>query len=114
MGDSKSLGNVVVAMYRPKPRKDAALRKLIAKHLPVLRKQKLATKRPAMLLQASDGTYLEIFEWVPGGAEKAHTNPAVLAVWGPMHDVCDFVTLADLPESEGPFPHFRAVDGVTR
>ena len=107
-------GNLVIALYRPKAGKEEALRELIAKHAPTLRKERLATDRPVVLLQASDGTYLEIFEWVPGGAEKAHTNPAVLAVWGPMHECCEFATLDSLPESRQPFPHFRPVDGVTR
>jgi hypothetical protein len=107
-------GDMVIAMYRPKPGKEAALRELIAKHVPTLRKRKLATDRPVVLLQATDGTFLEIFEWLPGAPEKAHSDPAVLAVWGPMHECADFATLASLPECQGPFPHFRAVDGVTR
>jgi len=107
-------GEMVIALYRPKAGMEGALRELIAKHAPTLRKERLATDRPVLLLQAADGTFLEIFEWVPGGAEKAHTNPAVLQVWGPMHECAEFVSLASLPESQTPFPHFRPVDGVTR
>lgn len=106
------LGNVVIALYRPKPGRGAALRELVARHVPTLRREKLATDRPVTLLEASDGTLLEIFEWVPGGAERAHSNPAVLAIWGPMHECADFATLASLPESGTAFPHFRPADGV--
>lgn len=84
----------------------------IRRHVPTLRREKLATDRAVTLLEASDGTLLEIFEWVPGGAERAHSNPAVLAIWGPMHECADFATLASLPESGTAFPHFRPADGV--
>ena len=74
-------GNVVMAMYRPKPGKDDALRAVIARHVPRLRELGLATSRPVALLQAGDGTYVEIFEWAPGGAAAAHTNAAVMEIW---------------------------------
>ena len=73
----------------------------------------LATARPAMLLEARDGTFVEIFEWVPGGAERAHHDPRVMGLWDRFSAACDFVALRDLPDAERPFPHFRAVDGVT-
>ena len=113
MAHDGDAGNLVMALYRPKPGKDAAVRALIARHVPTLRSLALATERPVLLLQADDGTYLEIFEWKPGAAQAAHTNPGVLEIWGPMHEAADFVRLADLEESGRPFPHFRAVEGVT-
>jgi hypothetical protein len=106
-------GEAVLAMYRPKAGKDAAVRDVIAKHVASLREWGLATARPATLLQARDGTYVEIFEWVPGGAERAHQDPRVMEIWDRFSAVCDFVSLKDLPDAERPFPHFRAVDGVT-
>ena len=106
-------GNVVMAMYRPRPGKDAELRAIIARHVPRLREVGLATSRPVALLQAADGTYVEIFEWAPGGAQAAHTHPAVGEIWGAMAAVADFVRLADLAESQRPFPHFLPVEGVT-
>jgi hypothetical protein len=106
-------GNVVMAMYRPKPGKDDALRALIARHVPRLRELGLATCRPAALLQAADGTYIEIFEWKPGGAHAAHSNAGVLEIWNAFASVSDFVRLADIAESQRPFAHFRPVEGVT-
>lgn len=46
---------VVFALDKPKPGQDDALRRLIAGHLPVLRRLELTTDRPA-LLRAKDGT----------------------------------------------------------
>ena len=113
MAHQGDAGNVVMAMYRPKPGMDDALRGIISRHVPRLRELGLATSRPAVLLQAADGTYVEIFEWQPGAAQNAHGNPGVLEIWGAMEKVADFVRLADLAESQRPFPHFRAADGVT-
>jgi hypothetical protein len=106
-------GEVVMAMYRPKAGRDAEVRALIAKHVPALRRLGLATSRPVLLLRASDGTYVEIFEWVPGGAQRAHESPDVGAIWKAYEPVCDYVSLKDLPDANRPFPHFRPVDGVT-
>jgi hypothetical protein len=106
-------GEVVLATYRPKPGGDAALRALIARHVPTLRRVQLATDRPVLLLRAADGTYVEVFEWRPGGAEQAHDHPEVAALWGEMAQVADFVRLADLAEAAHPFPHFAPVDGLT-
>ena len=50
---------VVFALYRPHAGKDAELRRLIAQHLPVLRRLELVTDRPAILVRAQDGTYVE-------------------------------------------------------
>lgn len=113
MAHPSDAGNVVMAMYRPRPGADGALRDLIARHVPRLRELGLATSRAVALLQAADGTYVEIFEWVPGGAQAAHTNPGVLEIWNAMQGVAEFVRLADLAESQRPFPHFRPVEGVT-
>lgn len=106
---------MVIAVYRPKAGKDADLLALIARHVPTLRAEGLATARPALLMRSRDGSYLEIFEWKDGSksSDAAHSNPRVLAIWGPMHECCEFVSLGSLPEAAHPFPHFVAVDGVT-
>lgn len=113
MSSPQDVGDVVLAVYRPKPGKDAEVRAIIADHVPTLRACGLATARPVLLLQAADGAYVEIFEWVPGGAEKAHQDPRVMAMWGRFAEVCDFLPLNTVPGTERPFGHFRAVEGVT-
>ena len=113
MARDQDVGNVVMAMYRPRPGQDEALRTLIAGHVGTLRRIGLATERPVLLLRAADGTYVEIFEWRPGAAAKAHDHPEVQALWGAMAAIADFPPLGDLAESKRPFPHFTAADGVT-
>lgn len=98
---------MVIAMYRPHEGKDADLRALIREHVPTLRRLSLITERPAMLLLARDGTYLEIFEWANVGA--AHDHPEVAKIWEAMELVADFVALSDLDEAGSSFPHFRPV-----
>ena len=109
----KMPNEVVIAVYRPKPGKDAEAREIIAGHVPTLRTLGLATSRPVVLLQASDGSYLEIFEWVEGGADKAHHDPRVMAVWNRIGETCEMLPLSALPGAQHPFAHFVAVDGVT-
>ncbi len=105
---------MVIAMYRPHEGKDAELLEIIARHMPALRAEGLVTDRPAQLMRASDGTYLEIFQWKDGGAHAAHTNEVVMEVWNAMGAVADFPPLASLAEAQSRFPHFEAVDGVSQ
>lgn len=105
------MGQVVIAAYRPKPGQAQALLAVVREHVPVLRQQGLATSRPVQVLRASDGTLLEIFEWVSEAAvEAAHTNAAVRALWARFDAACSFGTLATLPGGDKPFPHFEPVD----
>ena len=111
MSERDEFGNMVIAMYRPKEGKDAELREQIKGHLPTLRRLGLVTDRGALVLLASDGAYLEIFEWASAEAvEVAHTHPEVAEVWEGFAKVCDFITLSDLADARRPFPHFRPVD----
>jgi len=98
---------IVMALYRAHPGHEDELAAVVARHFPVLQEQGLVTDRAPMLMRSSDGTWIEIFEWVDGGAERAHTNPAVQEVWGAMMPIADFTTLAELPEADRRFPHFR-------
>jgi hypothetical protein len=101
---------VVIALYRPHPGKDAELRALIAQHLPVLRRLELVTDRPPLLLRAADGTYVEIFEWrTAESAGVAHEHPESARVWEAMGKVADFPALQDLAEARERFTHFEPV-----
>ena len=102
---------IVTAVYRPHPGKEDTLAALIEKHYPLLRAEGLATERaPVVMRSQTDGTFIEVFEWINGGAAGvAHENPAVSALWEAMAEVADFLTLADLPEAATRFPHFRPV-----
>ena len=72
------MGKMVIACYRAKPGKEAALLKVVKEHLPILRSLSLATERPSLAMRASEGSVVEVFEWVSDAAvEKAHHDPTV-------------------------------------
>ena len=73
------MGRIVIACYRPKPGKLDALRALMADHLPILRSQDLVTDRESIIMEAEDGTIVEVFEWKSQEAiEAAHSNMFLL------------------------------------
>jgi hypothetical protein len=109
------MNEIVIAMYRPyDTANQAALKELIRQHNTTLRVEELITERPAILMQAEDGTFLEIFEWLPGATEEAHSHPAIQKIWKRMEEICEFAPLISLREAEETFPHFKPVDGVVK
>ncbi len=80
--------DIVIAAYRPKPGKDAALRELLHDHVPFLRREGLVTDRIPILGRAKDGTYVEVFEWA---------------------EACDYEALKDLAETQGLFAGFEPI-----
>jgi hypothetical protein len=106
---SEASGTVVIVAYRPKPGKEAALLALTREHVPLLRADGLATDRPPTACLAQDGTVIELFEWVAGGMERAHANPAVAKLWERYAEVCDYVPLASLRETSSLFAAFAPV-----
>jgi hypothetical protein len=102
--------NIVIVAYRPKPGKAADLLQLTREHVPLLRAEGLATVRPVIACQATDGTIVEVFEWVAGGPERAHSNPSVLKLWERYAAACDYVPLATLAESATQFASFTPLE----
>ena len=100
---------ISIVAYRPKPGKAAELDALTREHVPYLQQQGLATDRTPVVAKAADGTVIEVFEWVPGGIEKAHHHEGVQALWARYFAVCDFVPLKELPEAEQMFANFTPV-----
>jgi quinol monooxygenase YgiN len=106
-------GPIVIAVYKPKPDQARALLEILAEHVPLLRREELATARPVVLLRSPDGSYLEIFEWASvQSAESSHDNPRVKALWARLEGVAELGRLVDLPCAHRSFPHFEPVDGV--
>jgi hypothetical protein len=101
---------VVIVAYKPKPGKEADLLQLTREHIPLLRAEGLATARPVIACQAKDGTIVEVFEWVAGGAARAHSNPAVLKLWERYGGACDIAPLATLPEASTMFASFTPLE----
>ena len=102
-------GTIVIVAYRPKPGKEADLIELTREHLPILRAEDLATNMPATVMVAKDGTIVEVFEWSPGGLEKAHTNAPVSAMWARYWEACEVVPLTSLAEAAEMFASFTPV-----
>ena len=107
---SESGQTLVIVAYKPKPGKEADLLQLTRDHVPLLRAEGLATDHPVTVCQAKDGTIVEVFEWAAGGMERAHSNPAVLALWARYGEACDYVPLTSLPEASNMFASFTPID----
>jgi hypothetical protein len=101
---------VVVVAYKPTAGKEADLLQLTREHVPLLRAEGLATDRPVIACRAKDGTIVEVFEWVAGGTQRAHSNPAVLKLWERYGAVCDIVPLVWLAESSNMFASFTPLE----
>lgn len=105
------MGRIAIAAYRPKPGKEAELLAITAEHHAILFDEGLVTGRRPVVMVSSDGTVVEVFEWLSEPAiERAHSNPAVLALWERYAAVCSYVPLDQLPESKDMFATFDAVD----
>ena len=104
------MGRFVVVAYRPKPGCEEQLAAVVAKHLRVLREEKLITDREGATMRATDGTLVEVFEWRSQDAiAAAHDNAAVVALWDAFGAVCDYVPLTSLAETQQMFAEFDAV-----
>ncbi|MCA0242568.1 MAG: hypothetical protein LCI02_17095 [Proteobacteria bacterium] len=104
------MGRFVIAGYRPKPGMAAALELLALRHWEVLHREALVTDRPAHLMRASDGTVVEVFEWLSTHSiARAHNSAAVQALWAEFAAVCEHVPLSQLPGADVPFAEFDAL-----
>lgn len=106
-GSGKTL---VIVAYKPKPGMEAELEKLTREHVPLLRREGLATERPVVAAKAEGGTIVEVFEWQPGGVEKAHANPNVRRLWERYAAACEIVSLNTLAEASTMFASFTPFD----
>jgi hypothetical protein len=61
-------------------------------------------------VRAADGTIVEVFEWEPGGAARAHSNDVVPEFWKRYADVCEIVPLSRLGEASTMFASFTPLD----
>ena len=104
------MGRFVIVAYKPKPGRESVLATVVSKHLQVLSAEGLVTSRPAYVMRGSDGTIVEVFEWESQDAiRRAHSNPAVSALWKEFDAACDYVPLARLPEANNMFAEFESI-----
>jgi hypothetical protein len=104
------MGRFVIAVYRPKPGHEQQLVDAVGRHAGVLRAEGLISGRPPYAMRAADGTVVEVFEWLSTAAiERAHSNPAVQALWAEFGAACDYVPIAAVPEAQHIFSEFEAL-----
>jgi hypothetical protein len=105
------MGRIVIACYRPRAGQREALRTLVIGHVETLRSLGLVTDRRPITMEASDGTFVEVFEWAsPRAIETAHGHPVVLRMWEDFNKVCDYVPIAQVAEAAQLFPEFAPVE----
>ena len=104
------MGKMVIATYRPKEGKDKELLQLLKEHVPLLRKEGLATDHPVTVMRTKEGVILEIFEWRSiRTIEEAHKNAAVQQLWERFSEVCTYEKLSNIEEAWEDFPGFEPV-----
>lgn len=105
------MGRIVIACYKPKPGKNEALKVLMKTHLPRLKQEGLVTDRESIMMEATDGTIVEVFEWLSDEAiQSAHTNPAILQMWGEYGEICNYVPVGSLAEAANLFSGFEPLN----
>ena len=104
------MGRFVIVAYTPKTGQEAQLIAAVKKRLEVLQAEQLVSDRPGYVMRAADGTIVEVFEWRSAEAiSRAHTNPAVQALWAEFGAACDYTPLSRLKEAQQMFAEFDAV-----
>jgi len=105
------MGRIVIACYKPKPGKEDQLVALTKTHVPRLLKEGLVTNRQSIIMKASDGTLIEIFEWKSRDAiEQAHSNKEVQKMWSEFAEVCEYETPSNIKELGSIFSEFAPVN----
>jgi len=101
------MGRIVIVAYQPKPGKEDALRQLTKEHHSRLLKENLVTERIPVIMEAQNGTVIEVFEWISEEAiQQAHTNTAVLQLWQEYSEVCEYIPIGNVAEASSLFSSF--------
>ncbi|SRR5258706_15723894 len=99
---------IVIVGYKPKAGKVETLRKLMREHLSILKNQNLVTDRASIIMEATDGTIIEVFEWKSQSAiDQAHTNAEVVKMWGKYAEACDYIPVGKVEETASLFSSFK-------
>ncbi len=102
--------DAVIACFRPRRGKEAALLALVGQHVPELRRMGYVTDAPVTILRSRlDGTLLEVFEWMDGGADRAHGDPVIRALWKRFEEASEYVSLGQLREAGSLFAGFERI-----
>ncbi|WP_208394670.1 hypothetical protein [Mucilaginibacter gilvus] len=97
--------------YQPKEGNADAFKSLVQTHVDRLKAENLVTDRELIIMEAADGTTIEVFEWLFAEAiQQAHQNKVVHQMWGEFGEVCDYVPLNSIAEAASMFAEFGAVE----
>ena len=94
----------VLVTYRPKKGRESRFLAILRRHWPALRRAGLADPTPPRVWRATDKRsgrryFVESFAWKDGRAsERAHSDPEVVAVWGPMMPLLESMEIAVVRE----------------
>ena len=98
---------IVIVGYRPKAGTAEVLRQLMREHLTILKEQNLVTDRASIIMEATDGTIIEVFEWKSKSAmHQAHTNPVVSKMWEKYTGACEYIPVGQVEETTKLFSEF--------
>ncbi len=107
------MGVISMAVYRPRPGRDDELRALIRERPSIMRRLGYLTDREHLVLQAADGTLIELSEWISSDAiDRAHGDREVLAIWDRFDEVCEYLAPAAVGGMDAPFPIFEPQDDL--
>lgn len=102
---------IVIVAYKPKKGKSEELKNLVEKHYRILKKEGLVTDRKPIIAKASDESYIEIFGWKSSDSiAQAHENRAIQRLWEEFANVCEYIPISKISESENLFSEFKAVN----
>lgn len=105
------MGRITIVLYRPKKGKEKELLEIVKEHVPILQGENLATARKPIVGRATDGTIVEIFEWIsPDAIRQAHSNQVVGRLWERFSHVCDFEIPVNVKEFQSVFSEFEPID----
>lgn len=112
MKEDRAVNEVmVIACYRPKRGKEAALLEEMKAHLPTLRAEGLVGDGPSLAGRAKDGVLVEVFCWASEDAmARAHENPVVGAMWARFGAVCDYTAIGKVEGAHDLFTPLEPID----
>jgi len=72
----------------------------VEKHRRVLRAERPVTERPRIAMSAEGGTVIEVFGRVSADTiDRAHADPTVQAPWAEFAAACEYLPIAQVPET---------------
>ncbi len=101
---------IVIVGYKPFEGKKKAMVDLMKNHWEILSNEGLVSNRKSIIMEAKDGTIIEVFGWKSKEAmELAHTNVAVQKMWAEYSDVCEYIPIGEIKESNELFSEFTPI-----